>query len=71
MRNHEDGRPHMVYFGKNVHDPLRRFRIQVACRLVRNKQQRPVDDSSGNGYTLLFTAAQILRQLIGFTGETD
>jgi hypothetical protein len=71
MGYHDDGRPHVIDFGKNIHNPLRRFRIQIACRFVGNEQERPVDDSSGNGYALLFTTTEIRRQGIGFAHQAD
>ena len=71
MSYHDDGRPHVIDFGKNIHNPLRRFRIQIACRFVGNEQERPVDDGSGNGYTLLFATTEIRRQGIGFAHQAD
>ena len=71
MSHHEDCRPHVVDFLEDFHNVPRRFRVQVPRRFIGNEQQRPVDDGPGDGYALLFAAAEVLRQGIGLADQAD
>src|SRR6202040_1595446 len=62
VRRDHHRRPRFVEFGKEPQKPARETWIDVAGRLVGQKQLRPHDERAGNGGALLLAAGQHRRQ---------
>ena len=57
--------------GKQLEDRVRRARIEVAGRLVREQHRRVVGERAGDGGALLLPARQGRGQLVGLVGDAD
>ena len=63
--DHDDRRPFAVQFRKKFHYLLSVFRIEVSGRLVGQYELRVGDDGACDGYALLLTAGELLREVFG------
>ncbi len=61
----------VVQIPEQVEDLLATPRIQRACRLIGQKQHRPVDDGAGDCYPLPLAAAQPGRERAGLIGNAQ
>ena len=65
VRDHDNRRAVLVELSQQLEHFLAVDRVEVARRLVREDQFRLRDDRAGHGNTLLLTAAELLRAVIG------
>ena len=61
MGRDNDRGPSCIDLTHEIHDFQRQIRIEVAGRLIREDDQRLVDQRSGDGDALLLTARELLR----------
>ena len=55
---------------ENLHDFFRRFRVEVACRLVRDDNMQIVDQRPRNRDTLPLAAGKLVRLMLGSVAES-
>ena len=63
--HHDDGGAFLMKFGQKVHHLLAVLRIQVTGGLVGEDELGVGDDGTGDGHTLLLTARELLREVLG------
>src|ERR687890_1179775 len=69
--DHHDCRTGPVDPVQQAHDLDRRVGVEVSRRLVRQQDQRPVDERAGDRDTLLLTAGELVRVPVLLAAETD
>ena len=68
--NHHGGASH-VHAPEKHHDLPRDVGIQVPCRLIRQEDQRVVQDGAGNGHPLLLAARELQGESLLLAREPD
>src|SRR3954451_2265514 len=71
VRRHHDRGAGAVDAVEQPHDADAGRRVEVAGRLVGEQQHRSVDERPRDRYTLLLTAAELVRHAFFVTGEAD
>jgi hypothetical protein len=71
MGRHDHGGTGLIDAVEETHDALACRRVEVACRLVSEQDQRPVDECASDRYTLLLATGQLVRQAIFLAGQAD
>ena len=60
-----------VQASKHVENGLRIFRVQVACRLIRQEYFGFTNDGASDGHALLFAARQRIGPMLEFVLDTE
>ena len=63
--HHDDGGAFLVEVGEQVHHLLAVLGIQVTCGFVSKDEFRVGDNGAGDSHTLLLTARELLREVLG------
>ena len=63
VRDHEDGVAGLVEFAKNIDDDLFVGFVEIAGGFVGQDKLRLIDERTGDGDALLFTAGKFCRQM--------
>src|SRR5262245_44936923 len=71
VRDHADGRAFAVQLTQQVHDRLAVPRVQVACRLVREKDCRLARERAGDSDALLLAAGELRRVVVHAVRHAD
>ena len=69
VRHHDDGSTLLVQLLQQVHHFLAVLRIEVTGRFVGQNQFRVGHYGTGNGHTLLLTAGELLREVLGTVAD--
>src|SRR3954463_9935914 len=52
--------PAIVYVSEDIHDLVRRFRIEVTCWFISKYDRRIIDQGAGYGYALVLSSAHFI-----------
>lgn len=71
VRRQDNGRTKIVDLLENLDNVVCVYRVEVSCRLVRDDEIGLVDDGSGNGDSLLFSARELVREIMHLLAEVN
>ena len=71
MRDKDNRAPLLVHVLEDLHDLLRRLRVEVASRLVGHDDVRVVDERARDGDALPLAAREFIWQVVGAVLEAD
>ena len=71
MRDEDDRASGGVKLLEEFHDLMRRFRVEIARRLVRHDDVRIVDEGARDGDALALTARKLVGLMVGTVGKPD
>lgn len=67
--HHDDRRALLIELCQQAHDFQSVLRVEVTGRLIGKDQLRAKDDGTRNGYALLLTAGELMREMVGAVGD--